>query len=887
MLSRPASISVLRRVGRRLLAYCALSAALAAAFSLPSYAAGRAKHTGHQLTANAEAVAAAGFDRGMLAGSSARSMDLARFDKGATVMPGTYNVDVYLNKQWVGRMNVRFQSPAPDADALPCITRHIISRMQIKVGPIESQKKLSQPGACVQLSDLIPAASEHFDMSNLELHYTVPQTALNEEPRGYVSPASWDTGVSAFLLNYQFNAFRNHSQGSDQTSAFLGLDSGLNIGAWRIRQRGTLNWATGYGDAPSQHQWHSVDLYARRALPGLKSELTFGDTYTDGSVFDSYSLVGLQLATDDRMVAPSRRGYAPVVRGVAQTNAKVTIRQNGVEIYQTVVPPGPFAINDLYPTGTGGALQVTVTEADGRQRTYEVPYASTSQLQRPGMTRYSVDAGQLRDLGVGSPPDVLQAAVQHGFTNLFTGYAGIQGSNGYVNGLIGGAFNTRAGAFAVDLSVARTKIPGYGTYSGRSLGLTWSKMIAATRTQFSVAAYRYSTSGYFTLTEAAIARGYASQGENPFQIGGPATAPVPAAVSDRGLRRRNRFTLSLSQPLGPTAGSFYGDVAYSDYWGNQGSSSTFQLGYRNQIGSLSFGLSVARTRTPTGAYDNTASLSLSVPLGGPGNGPTLSANLNRQSQGSDQEQATVSQSLGKYNQYTWSASMAHDGGGTSASVGGGYSGSYGIYSASYDAGAGYSQLSVGTSGSLVAHQGGVTFGQPLGDTIALVHAPGAAGAHLLNGSNVTVDNDGYAIVPNLTPFRRDTIGLNPDGAGLGVQLDASSTSVAPYAGAVVMVNFKTHYGRALVVHLHRADGIAVPFGADVVDSQGRSVGTVGQAGRALLTVHRPSGELTVHWQSQAVDPVCRFHYALPKKVSGANGHSYPEVDEICKMSSGQ
>ncbi len=887
MPARPASISILRRVGRGLVASCALCVAIAVVFPLTSYAAAGGGHDRPKRAASAEEVASAGFDSEMLAGTSARDMDLKRFERGATVMPGTYNVDIYLNKQWVGRMDVRFTAPAPDANALPCLTRKMISRMQLKVDPIASQKKLSQPGACVQLSDLIPQASEQFDIGKLELHYSVPQVALKEEPRGYVSPASWDTGVPAFLLNYQFNAFHNHRQGSDQTSAFLGLDSGLNIGAWRIRQRGTLNWASGYGNAASQHQWHSVDLYARRALPSLKSELTFGDTYTDGSVFDSYSLVGVQLATDDRMVAPSRRGYAPVVRGVARSTAKVTIRQNGVEIYQTVVPPGPFVINDIYPTGSGGALQVTVTEADGRQSTYVVPYASTSQLQRPGMTRYSVDAGQLRDLGVGSPPDVLQAAVQHGFTNLFTGYAGMQGSNGYLNGLIGGAFNTRAGAFAVDLSVARTKIPGYGTYTGRSLGLTWSKMIAATRTQFSVAAYRYSTSGYLSLTDAAIARGLAGEGENPFQVGAlPGTAGTAVAAYG-GLSRRNRFTLSLSQPLGPAAGSLYGNVSYSDYWGNKGSSSTFQLGYQNRIGSLSFGLSIARTRTPTGGYDNTASLSVSVPLGGAGNGPTLSANFNHESQGADQAQATVSQSLGEYNQFSWSASVAHDGGQTSASVGGGYSGSHGIYSASYDAGSGYSQLSVGTSGSLVAHQGGVTFGQPLGDTIAIVHAPGATGAHLLNGSNVTVGDDGYAIVPNLTPFRRNTVGLNAEGAGLGVQLDNSSTSVAPYAGAVVMVNFKTHYGRALVVRLHRADGIAVPFGANVVNSQGKSVGTVGQGGLALLTVHQRSGELTAHWQSQTTDPACHFHYTLPKTASKADHHSDREVDVTCTQSSGQ
>ncbi|MCT6957964.1 fimbria/pilus outer membrane usher protein, partial [Salmonella enterica] len=84
------------------------------------------------------------------------------------------------------------------------------------------------------------------------------------------------------------------------------------------------------------------------------------------------------------MLPDSMRGYAPTVRGVAETNAKVTVRQNGVVLYETTVAPGPFTISDLYATGYGGDLAVTVTEADGRVRSFAVPYASVPQLLRPG-----------------------------------------------------------------------------------------------------------------------------------------------------------------------------------------------------------------------------------------------------------------------------------------------------------------------------------------------------------------------------------------------------------------------------------------------------------------------------------------------------------------------
>ncbi|MGH8161913.1 MAG: fimbria/pilus outer membrane usher protein, partial [Gammaproteobacteria bacterium] len=642
------------------------------------------------------ASASVSFNRNMLSGNSARELDLARFEKGVEVLPGMYNVDLYLNKQWVGRLDVRFAAPNPDANAVPCLTAGMIKRMGLEIQAADAAAKLNRPGACLQLAALIPGAQMQFDQSDLRLDASVPQAALGDKPRGYVDPSSWTAGVPAFLLNYRFNAYHNANQGQGQTSAFLGLDSGLNLGLWRLRQRGTANWTSGQNGEPSQYSWQNIEVYARRALPGIKSELTLGDSYTDGAVFDSFALRGAQLGTDDRMRPQSRRGYAPLIRGVAATNAKVTVRQNGVVIYQTTVPPGPFVINDLYPTGYGGSLQVTVTEANGSRHSYAVPYASVAQLVRPGVTRFDLDAGQLRDLPYGSHPKVFQGAIQHGFGNRFTGYAGIQGAEGYAAALLGGAFNTRVGAFALDITEARAEVPGYGTHSGQSLRLTWSKLVPETRTAFSVAAYRYSTSGFLDLTEAAIAREYAGRGLDPFQY-----QPAPVSVNDTSfippgrLHQRNRFTLSLSQPLGQRGGSIYGNVSYSDYWNSGSSNTLFQLGYSNHFHGLSYGISVARTRDPVAGFVNAIHLNFSLPLGsGPG-APTFMANLNHDSQGNMQEQAAVNASLGQYNQFNWGATVSHDndGGGTAASVNAGYRGSYAEFGASYGKGEGYSQAS--------------------------------------------------------------------------------------------------------------------------------------------------------------------------------------------------
>ncbi len=106
------------------------------------------------------------------------------------------------------------------------------------------------------------------------------------------------------------------------------------------------------------------------------STLRLGQGWTDGTFFDSVSFIGGRLATDVRMLPGSRRGFAPSVSGVARTNARVTVTQNGALLYEATVPPGKFTFDDLYPTNAGGDLQVTIHEADGSQDTFTVPYAT-------------------------------------------------------------------------------------------------------------------------------------------------------------------------------------------------------------------------------------------------------------------------------------------------------------------------------------------------------------------------------------------------------------------------------------------------------------------------------------------------------------------------------
>ncbi len=850
----------------------------------------------------------ANFDRSMLAGAGHGTADLSRFEHGNPVLPGIYNLDVYLNGSWVGRLDVRFAAPSVDANALPCASTELLDRVGLAPAKADAAAaaKLSSPSDCVVLGDLIPGATLSFDMPDLRMDATVPQAYMHLRPRGWVNPASWDAGVPAFLLNYNLNSYHTSNRGQNQTSTYLGLRSGFNIGLWQFRQNSTATWQSGVVGQPSQHHWHNINAYVQRALPKLGAVLSLGDSYTDGAVFDSYGIRGVQLGTDDRMLPQSLRGYAPVVRGTAYTNAKVVVTQNGVQIYQTTVAPGPFVIDDLYPTGYGGNLVVTVTEADGRQRSYTVPYAAVAQLMRPGVTRFDIAAGQLRDTVLRDNSNVVQAAVQHGFGNRLTGYAGVQGSEGYAAALVGSAFNTRFGALALDITQAHTSIPGHGSYDGQSFRVTYSKIIPETETSLSVAADRYSTGGFLSLGDAEAARDYARRGMNALQYqpssvqtidGLPAqsllTPAQLAALSGslynnrpytaRGLvQQRNRFTLTLNQQLGRNGGSLYANASINDYWNRDGSDTQFQVGYNSHVGRLTYGVSVSRGRTALGGYDNQVAFNASLPLGNTPHAPSMSFNLDHGTGNSTQEQATINGTLGQWSQFNYGATASHGGNGigNAYSANGGYNSPYATFNASVGNGSGYSQASFGASGAVVAHAGGITFGQSTGDTVAIVHAPGAAGAHILSAPGLSVGRSGYALVPYLAPYQLDTIRIDPQGLPLGVQMDATSAQVAPYAGAVVMVDFKSKAGRALVALIRMPDGQPAPFGAQVFNAQNEPLGVVGQAGLSLLRGVGASGKLNVQWDDeQGAAHACAFQYALPR--TGKPEAVYRQIQATC------
>lgn len=595
--------------------------------------------------------------------------------------------------------------------------------------------------------------------------FAIEPGQVNAASEPLVNPRA--DGPSA-ALGYAFNTFSTAGQGAADTQNYLGFTAGARIGNWQVHERGALQSMTGRGTS-----YQNIAAYLQRDVPALQSQLVVGDQFTDGAVFDSIGLRGVKMESTDSAVSAAVASYAPVVRGVAMSNALVTVTQNGDLLYEATVAPGSFEINDIAATGYGGNLLVTVTEADGSRHSFTVPYTYVTPLLRQASTRFSLAGGVIRDPRIKRHNALVQGTVQHGFNGMVTGYGGAIAAGGYLSGLIGAAVRTPVGALSADISAAQADVPQVRSTRGTSLRIGYGKFIEQTDTDVSIAAYGYSSSGFLSLRDAMLGRD-----------AGPANSGVNGAG-----RRRNQLQITLNQRLDGAGGRLYVVGSTSDYWNRSGSDTQFQIGYSGALrladANLNYTVSVSRQRSGlTGPMSNQVFATVSVPLGKAERAPILSAGLMRDSRAGWAEQATLAGSVGAADELGYGVYGTHS---DRSTIGGGnvqYHSSYATFGGSASGGSGYSQVSANIRGSVFARREGITLTDAPGDRTDTVRPQRGAGASEYPGAGAS--SPGYTAVPHLLPGGTDPIEVRPQRAQPDSKVEPASLEIAPQVNAAVV-----------------------------------------------------------------------------------------------------
>ncbi|WP_395304065.1 fimbria/pilus outer membrane usher protein [Enterobacter sp. ECC-019] len=794
---------------------------------------------------------------------SQQDIDLSLFSKPNAQLPGTYSSRVQVNNQRLKDTNITYVS-APDGALQPQLTPNMLRAWGIAINRYPALLALTaQETLPKELDSYIPQASAQLEFSTMTLRLSIPQAALSGIGRDYIDPSRWDDGVPVLFSDYAFSGSKNKDSGDNSTtSQYLNLRTGANLGGWQVR-----NYST-WSNSDNENQWEAINTFLQHDIDTLKAQFTAGESSTRGDVFDSLQYRGVNLASDEEMLPYSQRGYAPVIRGIASSNAEVSVRQNGYLIYQQNVAPGAFEINDLYSTTNSGDLDVTVKEADGSEHHFTQPYSSIAVMLRPGRMKYELTAGRYRaDSGSEQKePDFLQGSMIYGLNNLLTWFSGLTLSKDYnaANTGVGLALGP-LGALSADVTVADTRLDDDSQHTGQSWRLLYTGKLDSTNTNFSLGSYRYSSRGYYSFADA--------------------NQKLDGHEDDLLFRynKRNRIQASISQTLAGV--SLYLNGYQQDYWGTSKKERSLSVGFNTVVAGTSYHMAYTYSKTNGEASDRMISFGFSIPLARWLPRAWSSYNISNTKNGSTRQNVGLSGTLLDDERLSYSLQQSHsnhDGEDTS-SVYGSYRSQYANLTAGYYASTDNSQqLTYGISGGIVAHPQGVTLSQPLGSQFAIVSANDTSGVRFQNQRGIQTDWQGNAIIPSLSPYQENSIRI--DTASLPENVDSSDTSVTviPSRNAAVLARFDAHTGYRMLITLKRLNGLLVPFGAIATSDTPALSGIVDDTGTVYLAGIGESAKLTVKW-GNGTEQRCSASITQPSTRKNESPNGIRSVSALCQQ----
>ncbi|MBH2669686.1 outer membrane usher protein [Serratia marcescens] len=777
-----------------------------------------------------------------------KNIDLSQFSRGGYIMPGTYGMVVHINKNDLPEQQIPFYPPQDDPNgSRACISQALVEQLGLKEGVMKDLRWWHQD-ECLDESS-VAGMEMRGDLATSSLYLNIPQAFLEYTAENWDPPSRWDEGIPGLLFDYNVNAQSQHQQRSGSRGYSLSGNgtAGANMGAWRLRAdwQGSLSHQTGSGQ-PTDTRLDWSRYYAYRALPALRSKLTLGEGYLDSGMFDSFRFTGASLVSDDNMLPPNLRGYAPEVVGVAKTNAKVVISQQGRVLYETTVAAGPFRIQDINDA-VSGELNVRVEEQDGSVQEFVMNTASIPYLTRPGSVSFKLAAGKPSDWEHRSQGPLFGTGeFSWGVSNGWSLYGGALAGGDYNALSLGLGRDLMAlGALSFDATQSRARLPQEdGTLSGGSYRLSYSKSFDEYDSQVTFAGYRFSEQDFMSMSEYLDARYY----------------------GNRNGSGKEMYTITFNKHFRDWGLSSYLNYSHETYWDRPANdrynltlSRYFDIGrFRN----LSLSLSAYRNQY-NGMKDDGAYLSLSMPWG---ERSTLSYNttVNRHD---TTNRVSYYDRLDERSNYQLSAGTSRSGANTS-----GYYSREGDIArlsanASYQEGR-YSAVGLSAQGgmTLTAEGGALHRSGMAGGTRMLIDTQGVAGVPVRGYGRTSRTNVwGKAVIGDVNSYYRNKASIDLNQLGDNAEATKSVVQATLTEGAIGYRQFDVIAGAKAMAVIKLADGSEPPFGATVLNGRKQETGIVNDGGSVYLSGIQPGEAMTVRWNGAAQCEV-RMPSPLPAEM---------------------
>lgn len=759
----------------------------------------------------------------------------ALFSQKSRFTAGLRRIALSVNGVPRGTVDAQF-----GANGQLCVTPELLEQGSLKAPAAPLERGPDETSACQNFLAAFPLSEIELRPGREEVSVLVSTEALRplSEDRG-----TFQRGGKAGLLNYDLFGLQNQYGGTSSQYTSLNTELGFNAGDWLLRSRQMFSEQDGTRSA----QW--LYTFAQKTFVRHKAMLQVGEINIAKSVFPGAAITGLQVLPDSALHGKSRGGA--IVEGIAQSQARVEIRQAGVLIHTTLVPAGPFRLTDVQVLNGNTDLDVRVIEADGEQRDFTVPAAALAQFSytAPG---YSMALGQVRTF---DSPGMQSPLVVTG-----TGGWLLTPQNTVSAGLLASENQYQAAAFTLDSALTpTTSVNGRGTLSnageegarGAQASVAFSTRLTE-KLSSSVNVTRR-TEGFRDLLETTHSR---------------------EAGYTRGLSREQYgLSLSWSDPLLGGFSAGYATSTSFDGGGTQHVTGSWGKSFEHFSVSANVERSLGRNST-SGSYaepsdrrssnlnDNALYLSVNVPLG---HGRNLRGYSNKRN-GQTRFGSSVSDSGNAFGSYQVAADSNTEDRQRN------FSGNVSVLPRYTHLNLGYSKsgeestsYSAQASGGMVLHEDGLTLSPyPLRDTFAVAKVGDMSGVKLSTPSGlVWTDLWGRAVVAQLTPYETSRVEMATTSLPRNVDIKNGSQALSAGRGSVSKMDFQVVTTRRVLLKVRDAHGQPLPKGSGVFNAQGEFLTTVVDGGKLFLSNDQLNGSLSVRLDD---DERCRLDYALPDKA---------------------
>ncbi|MDF0501687.1 fimbria/pilus outer membrane usher protein, partial [Burkholderia cenocepacia] len=323
------------------------------------------------------------FDAGALREHGIDATTSRYFAHAPRFIPGLSAVRLTVNGRRAGRADARF-----DTDGNLCVTPELL-----RAAGLVAPDTFRDATACHDYRRAYPQAIVTLRPADGAIDFVVPADALDTRPR---TPDTFARGGLAGLVNYDVLAMTTRNPAGTSQYWQASTEAGFNASDWIVRSSQIVTSVD--GRVGVEHQ----AAYAQRTFAARGTTLQAGQIVPQSTLFTVGRMFGVQTFPDEALAAAP--GAAARVTGIARTQARVEVRQLGVLIHASQVPPGPFSLGDL-PLVSGAAdLDVTVVEATGGVQHFVVPGASLPGAGLAAAQGLAIAVGRLHNDGYAQAP---------------------------------------------------------------------------------------------------------------------------------------------------------------------------------------------------------------------------------------------------------------------------------------------------------------------------------------------------------------------------------------------------------------------------------------------------------------------------------------------------